>query len=106
MDKQSSTAQDAEPGVAALQRLLAIAQSDTGQSRRVANFLLAWWNASACGGFDLTELWAVEGAICDDMLAVLGLIARHREFPTAYELGADFERLVARWRPHVIQAHR
>ena len=36
---------------AALNRLIAIAHNDTGQSRRVAGFLLAWWNADECGGF-------------------------------------------------------
>lgn len=92
------------PALAALGRLLSIAQRDTGQSRRVANFLLAWWNARACGGFDLTDLWAVEGPIADDMLAVVELIARHREFPTAYGLGADFERLVKLWRPTHVPA--
>jgi hypothetical protein len=34
---------------AALERLIQIAQRDTGQSRKVANFLLAWWNADECG---------------------------------------------------------
>ena len=43
----------------ALRRLVAIAKKDHGQSRRVANFLLAWWNPNTCGGFDLTDLWAV-----------------------------------------------
>jgi hypothetical protein len=39
---------------AALARLIKIAKGDTGQSRRVADFLLAWWNAGSCGSFDLT----------------------------------------------------
>ncbi len=43
---------------AAFHRLVAIAQRDTGQSRRVADFLLAWWNAGECGGFDLTTCGA------------------------------------------------
>jgi hypothetical protein len=34
----------------ALERLLTIAESVTGQSRQCANFLLAWWNARDCGG--------------------------------------------------------
>ena len=42
-----------------LERLIGIAQSDTGQARRVADFLLAWWNAGSCGGFDLTNLWVL-----------------------------------------------
>ena len=97
---------DDAPALAALRRLLAIARCDTGQARRVANFLLAWWNAAACGGFDLTDLWAVDAAIAVDMLAVMGLIARDRELPTAYGLGAEFERLVTLWRPTLDQAGR
>jgi hypothetical protein len=90
----------------ALQRLTEIAATDTGQSRAVADFLLAWWNASACGGLDLTSLWSVAPPIRDDMLVVLDLIAHHRNFPTAYGLGDAFTALVARWRPGIAQAHR
>jgi hypothetical protein len=43
---------------AALERLIQIAQGDAGHSRIVANFLLAWWNAAECAGFDLTGVWA------------------------------------------------
>lgn len=46
---------------AALERLIGHAKRDSGQSRRVADFLLAWWNAGSCGGFDLTTAWG-----CDD----------------------------------------
>ncbi len=67
---------DIKEALAALDRLIIIAQSDTGQSRRVANFLLAWWNAGNCGGFDLTDLWMVDRAIADDILTVTGLIAQ------------------------------
>lgn len=48
---------------AALERLVRIAKRDTGQSRRVAEFLLSWWNASNCGGFDLTTMWGVDAQI-------------------------------------------
>jgi hypothetical protein len=54
--------------VASIRHLIALAQSDSGQARRTANFLLAWWNALHCGGFDLTELWADDKAVADDML--------------------------------------
>jgi hypothetical protein len=37
--------------VAALERLLAHARRDSGQSRVVADFLLAWWNTGSCGAF-------------------------------------------------------
>lgn len=87
----------------ALNRLLKTAQSDTGQSRRVANFLLAWWNAESCGGFDFTDLWCVDRAIADDMLSVTRLIAKAHNYPTAYGLGEHFEKLVADWRPHLLK---
>ncbi len=38
-----------QPPIAGLDRLFAIAKSDTGQSARVANFLLAWWNGTDLG---------------------------------------------------------
>jgi hypothetical protein len=46
----------------ALDRLLTLADSDTGQSRRAANFILAWWNAETLGGFDLADLFAVDAS--------------------------------------------
>ncbi|WP_432612744.1 DUF7673 family protein [Mesorhizobium mediterraneum] len=41
---------------AAFERLLPQARSDTGQSRRVADFILAWWNADELGGFDIADV--------------------------------------------------
>lgn len=82
-----------------IRRLLEVAQSDTGQARRVANFLLAWWNAPDCGGFDLTELWAVDAAVAADMLATAAFITRHHEYPSEFGLGEDFRALVEQWRP-------
>lgn len=58
----------------AIERLLKIARRDTGQSRRVADFLLAWYNAGSNGGWDPADLWAVDQSIADDMMTVLGLI--------------------------------
>lgn len=51
----------------ALEKLLNIAHEDTGQGRRVANFLLAWWNAEVHGGFDLTDLANVDPHVAEDM---------------------------------------
>lgn len=91
-----------DPAAAALRRLLHHPQGDTGQSRRCADFLLAWWNAEACGGWNLTDLWGVDQATADDMLAVAALIARRHEYPTAYGLGPAFQGLIAQWRPHLL----
>jgi len=86
---------------AALGRLLTIAHSNKGQSYTVANFLLAWWNAKDCGGWNLADLWAVDSAIADDMVAVVGFISRNSEYPDAYGLGGEFVALVDQWRPHL-----
>jgi hypothetical protein len=83
---------------AAIERLIRIAQSDTGQSGRVANFLLAWWNAEECGGFDLTDLWNVDAAIADDMVTVFDLLAKLNSYPDTLGYGEQFGRIVAEWR--------
>ena len=84
---------------AALERLIAIARSDTGQSRRVAGFLLAWWNASECGGFDLTDLWGVDRSIAADMLTVFALLIECRDYPDSLGYRKQFEAIVHFWRP-------
>ncbi len=62
---------------AAFERLLDLARSDTGQARRAANFILAWWNAESLGGFDIADLFAQDAAIAADMATVFAWIA-HR----------------------------
>lgn len=86
---------------AAIQRLIAIARSDTGQSRRVADFLLAWWNADSCGGFDLTHLWGVDRAVAEDIVTVFCLVARLHHYPDTLGFKTDFEAILRDWRPHL-----
>jgi hypothetical protein len=88
-----------EADLAPVRRLLTITRSDTGQASRVADFLLAWWNAGDCGGFDLTELWSLDPIIRDDVLLVVEFIALHSNYPDHFGLADDFATLVARWRP-------
>ena len=85
----------------ALDHLIAIAQSDTGQARRVADFLLAWWNAGSCGGFDLTNLWGVDDSIADDMVIVFGYVARANAYPDTLGFNAEFQSIVRGWRPEL-----
>ncbi len=84
---------------AAFHRLVAIAQRDTGQSRRVADFLLAWWNAGECGGFDLTNLWGVDASIAEDMVIVFGYVAHTHSYPDALGYNKQFQSIVRTWRP-------
>ncbi|HTH46386.1 MAG TPA: hypothetical protein VMB21_02640 [Candidatus Limnocylindria bacterium] len=44
----------------------------------------------------------VDRAIADDILAVTGLIAQSHVYPGEYGLKAEFEQLVADWRPHLL----
>lgn len=88
--------------LAALERLIAIAKSDTGQSSKCANFLLAWWNASHCRGFDLVDLWAVDACIARDMVQVFALISRLHSYPDSLGYRVDFEAIVEAWRPETI----
>jgi hypothetical protein len=85
----------------ALERLIDIAKRDTGQSRYVADFLLAWWNASNCGGFDLTSLWGVDTVIAADMVTVFGLIAKVYRYPDTLGYEADFKAIARAWRPEL-----
>lgn len=84
---------------AALERLIKIAQADTGQSRMTADFLLSWRNASNCGGFDLTTLWGVDTEIAADMVTVFALVASCHRYPDDLGYGEEFRRIVHAWRP-------
>jgi hypothetical protein len=84
---------------AALERLIRIAHADTGQSRMTAEFLLSWWNAANCGGFDLTTLWGVDGEIADDMVTVFAFVAKCHRYPDDLGYGDEFRRMVHAWRP-------
>ncbi len=77
-----------EPTLEAFERLLRIARSDTGQSRRVADFILAWWNADSLGGFDLADVFAVDKAIARDMTSVFAWLASRTEaeYPVDYRV--------------------
>ena len=90
---------------AALERLLDHARGDTHQSRRVADFLLAWWNAGACGAYDITTGWAVDEAFADDMCVVFRLATRANSYPDTLGYGPQFEAVVHAWRPELIKEH-
>ena len=89
------TTKDQQDGWNALERLLRIARQDTGQARRVANFLLAWHNAEENGGWDPVDLWNVDAAIADDIQTVVRLIRESHRYPN--DLGFSDE-IAAVWR--------
>jgi hypothetical protein len=94
------TAQERE----ALERLLDIGRGPTGRSRRVADFLLAGWNAGQCGGFDITAAWGLDDDIARDVVTVFGLAVRANTYPDTLGYGPQFEAVVREWRPELIEA--
>lgn len=90
-----------EPTRGAFERLLDIARSDTGQSRRVADFVLAWWNAQELGGFDLADVFAVDRAIGRDMARVVTWLASRAEAEYPVDYRAQIEEIIRLWRPEV-----
>ena len=84
---------------AALERLIRIAQGDSGQCRIAASFLLAWWNAEECGGFDLTDVWAVDAPIAADMVTVFAVLPRCCHYPDTLGYAEQFQAIVRAWRP-------
>lgn len=81
-----------------LERLLRVARQDTGQARRVANFLLAWHNAEENGGWDPVDLWNVDAAIADDMLTVVSLIRDSHRYPDALGFADEIAAVWRLWR--------
>lgn len=84
----------------ALEQLLALAERDTVQSRKVANFLLAWWNASENGGFDLADLYGLNGQSASACAAVFTWVAQCGATPESLGYNARFKALALKWRPH------
>jgi hypothetical protein len=77
-------------------------RANTGQSRRVADFLLAWWNPGQCGGFDFTTMWGCDTAIVVDMVQVFAWVGHNQSYPDTLGYGPAFERIVREWRPELL----
>lgn len=89
-----------QAGVEALQRLLPVAQRDTGQSRVVARFLLGLYNGNRFP-FDLTDLRGIDLDLFEDCMVVLQMdaLVQRREVHNYFgsEGGALFEQIAEDW---------
>ena len=69
---------------AALTRLIRLAKNPgpaaSGQTKLVADFLLAWWNARRDGGWDPTDLWVLDAETRADIVILIGWIAVNRSY--------------------------
>ncbi len=97
MQQETSTTMDPETR-AALERLIRVAQSDTGQSRHIADLLLAWWSASENGGFDFTSFWKIDDKLVTDSLELIKWISGHCCYPDELGYGEQFKAIWKQWR--------
>lgn len=86
-------------GEAALRRLFDVAQSDTGQCKIIAKFLLGCYNGDRFP-FDLTDFRCIDHNLFMDCLAVLKMDSQpqkevHMYFPDG---GQKFEQMAKDWR--------
>ncbi len=88
---------------AALNRLFDLARSDTGQSARAANFLLAWWDGETWGHFTIADLFGVDRDVAADMAVIFEFLGQHGGAIYVNAFGDQYRDqmadLVARWRP-------
>jgi hypothetical protein len=66
----TSVPTDYDSARAALTRLIPIAMSDTGQSKRVADFLMAWWNGPDLGHFQIADIFGLDVVMANDMSGI------------------------------------
>ena len=83
----------------AIARLIVVAGSNTGQSGRAADFLLAWWNGMDNGHFPVLHLCNCDAIIAEDMLIVMAYLAQEPTvYPDAWGYCDAMGELVERWR--------
>jgi len=92
---------EGEPDVqAALARLFEVAFRHSGQSRIVAQFLLAWWNGGAWGGFVVSDLFRLDADLAVDVGTVFKHLSQRSgaAYIDAYGFGPEMRQLVDRYR--------
>ncbi|MNE81718.1 hypothetical protein D3C80_1783870 [compost metagenome] len=101
VDEMLTGAGSSTKALEALGRLFEIAKSDTGQARRVAQFLMSCWNAPELGAFDPADLFALDRAIALDIVDVIAFLARQNSAIYFNDLGFGDEiaEVIRLWRP-------
>lgn len=82
----------------ALEQLIAVAQTDTGQGKVCANFLLAWHNPDENGGFALTELWALDDELAQACVVVARWLGQYAIYPSELGYSEALHAIWQRWR--------
>ena len=88
----------------AIDRLFTKAMWDSGQARKVAQFLLSWGNEPVHGGFDLAYIRSLDTEISDDMWTLTEyLYASRFKYPIDIGFEDRFVALVRLRRPDLFK---
>ena len=97
----TTVATDYDSARAALTRLIPIAMSDTGQSKRVADFLMAWWNGPDLGHFQIADIFGLDVAIANDITTVIGFLGQNDRgavYIDSLGVAEEMQDIIALWR--------
>ncbi|HEX7855011.1 MAG TPA: hypothetical protein VF503_15080 [Sphingobium sp.] len=97
----TSITTDYDAARAALTRLIPLALSDTGQARRVANFLMAWWNGPDLGHFEIADLFALDIDVANDISTIIGFLGQSRRgaiYIDSLGFAEEMQDIIAMWR--------
>lgn len=92
---------DYDAARAALTRLIPLAMADTGQARRVANFLMAWWNGPDLGHFEIADMFGLDVAVANDITAVIGFLGQNDRgavYIDSLGFAEEMQDIIALWR--------
>ena len=89
-----------QPQMPKIQRLLGIAQGDSGSSRRVARVLLSLWSGDEfpC---DLQAVLYLDGDVVQEVLALLAYLHRHHLQLDSLVSQSEIDPILERWAPTV-----
>lgn len=85
--------------IASLERLFYLAFEDTGGSRYAANFLLAWWNGEAFGGFNFKDIWGLDGNHKLEVMRVIDYMRRGACYFDEFGFRPHIDKVIRIWRP-------
>lgn len=81
----------------ALNRLIAAADSDTGGARRVAEFLLSWWDGDGVQ-WAIIDITNVDAEIGEDMLIIIAYLAQTGvSYADAWGREKEMGELIDKW---------
>lgn len=97
----SSIPTDYDSARGAIARLIPVAMGDTGQSRRVADFLMAWWNGPELGHFQIADMFGLDFAVANDVTTVIGFLGQNDRgavYIDSLGFAEEMQDIIALWR--------